>query len=246
VNRIQPAKFRLPATSAEKSFPLGVEREWYADHVHPWTCLGKPCGVDPEWHIFGDFYGLTMGDDGRLWMAGLTAAAAIHWTPDLQFWWQSWEPDNPFDPAMPGKGAPMVFTPPTFGGFINLRAVAVTADGTVWFASGEVESWRGATYGLASWRDDNPWHMQYTDPTALGAAEYNVLEMVAWNDKLVLGFPSSGLLVWKPGDAKGKRIGIAEGLPGQAIGRLYIDRMVDPPQLLVPTEGGLAVLRSLP
>ena len=51
---------------------------------------------------------------------------------------------------------------------------------------------------------------------------------------------------WKPGDPRGKRMGFAEGLPGQAIGRMYIDRMVDPPALLVPTEGGLAVLRSLP
>ena len=246
VNRIQPAKFRLPATSAEKSFPLGVEREWYADHVHPWTCLGNPCGVEPEWHIFGDFYGLTMGDDGRLWMAGLTAAGAVRWTKDLQVWWQTWDPYNPWDPSMPGKGAPMVFVPPTYGGFINLRAVAVTADGTIWFASGEVEGWRGPTYGLASWRDENPWHVQYTDPTAIGAAEYNVLEMVAWNDKLILGFPSTGLLVWKPGEARGKRIGMTEGLPGQAIGRLYLDRMVDPPQLFVPTEGGVAVLRTLP
>jgi hypothetical protein len=52
--------------------------------------------------------------------------------------------------------------------------------------------------------------------------------------------------VWKPGDARGKRMGFGEGLPGQAIGRMYIDRMVDPPQLLVPTEGGLAVVRALP
>jgi len=247
VTRVQPAKFRLPSTPAEKSFPPGVEKEWYSDHVHPWTCDVGNCLGSPNDHIvFGDFFALTMGDDGRLWMGGLTAAAAIGWTSDLQFWRNSWEPDNPFIPAMPGKGGPMVFNPPRQGGNINLRAIAVTADGTVWFASGEVESWRGATYGLASWRDENPYHMHYTDPTAIGAAEYNVLEMVAWKDTLVLGFPSTGLLVWKPGDPRGKRMGFAEGLPGQAIGRMYIDRMVDPPALLVPTEGGLAVLRSLP
>ena len=38
VTRVQPAKFRLPATSAERSFPEGVELEWYADHVHPVVC----------------------------------------------------------------------------------------------------------------------------------------------------------------------------------------------------------------
>jgi hypothetical protein len=247
VTRVQPAKFRQPSTSAEKADPWSVEKEYYADHVHPWTCDVGTCTGSPTDHIvFGDFYALTMGDDGRVWMGGLTAAAAIRWTSDLQFWRNSWEPDNPFDPAMPGKGGPMVFNPPRQGGNINLRAIAVTTDGTAWFASGEVESWRGPTYGLASWRDENPYHMSYTDPTAIGAAEYNVLEMVAWGDKLVLGFPSTGLLVWKPGDARGKRMGFGEGLPGQAIGRMYIDRMVDPPQLLVPTEGGLAVVRALP
>src|SRR5438132_10558727 len=80
VTRVQPAKFRLPSNSAEKSYPAGVELEWYADHVHPWTCDVGDCLGSPTDHIvFGDFYGLTMGDDGRLWMGGLTAAAAIGW-----------------------------------------------------------------------------------------------------------------------------------------------------------------------
>ena len=62
----------------------------------------------------------------------------------------------------------------------------------------------------------------------------------------MLGFPNTGLLVWKPGDAKGRRFGVPQGLPGEQIGRLYLDRMTDPPALYVPTEGGLAVLRALP
>jgi len=144
---------------------------------------------------------------------------------------------------VPAFDNPPVFNPHSQGGNVNIRAVAVTLDGTAWFASGEAESWRGPTFGLASWDGK---HFQYVDPTAIGAAEYNVLEMVAWDDKLVLGFPSTGLVVWKPRDARGKRLGIKEGLPGEAIGRISLDRMVDPPQLLVPTEGGLAVLRSLP
>ena len=243
VTRVQPAKFRVPSTSQERSDPTSVEREYYADHVHPVVCdVGSCTGGTDDHPVFGDFYGLTLADDGRLWMAGLTSAAAIRWTPDLQLWRNSWEPDNPFVPAMPGKGANSVFD----AIYINLRAVAVTLDGTVWFASGEVESWRGPTFGLAAWRDETPYQRKFVDPRSIGAAEYNVLEMVAWDDKLVLGFPSTGLLVWKPGEARGKRLGIKEGLPGEAIGRISLDRMVDPPQLLVPTEGGLAVLRSLP
>jgi hypothetical protein len=236
VTRIQPAKFRLPATPAERSWSHRVEKEWYADHVHPvvWTS-----GVNAH-VVFGDFFGLTLGDDGRLWMGGLTSAGAIRWTADLQFWLESYLGHNPFVPAFE---SPPVFYPPTQGGNVNLRAVAVTSDGIAWFASGEVESWRGPTFGLAAW-DGRFFH--YYSPTAIGAAEYNVLEMVAWEDKLVLGFPSTGLLVWRPGEPRGKRLGIKDGLPGEAIGRMSLDRMVDPPQLLVPTEGGLAVLRKLP
>jgi hypothetical protein len=243
ITRVQPAKFRLPSTSQERSDPTAVELEYYADHVHPVVCdVGSCNGSDTDHVVFGDFFGLTLADDGRLWMAGLTSAGAIRWTTALQFWRNSWEPDNPFVPAMPGKGANSVFD----ATYINLRAVAVTSDGTVWFASGEVESWRGPTFGLAAWRDETPYQRKFVDPRSIGAADFNVLEMVAWDDKLVLGFPSTGLLVWKPGEARGKRLGIREGLPGEAIGRMSLDRMVDPPQLLVPTEGGLAVLRSLP
>jgi hypothetical protein len=241
ITRVQAAKFRLPATPQEKSEPFSVEWEYYADHVHPAVCDNGFCGALANPHyVFGDFYGLTLADDGRLWMGGLTSAGAIRWTSDLQFWRNSWAPDNPFVPAFDN---PPVFNPPSLGGNVNIRAVAVTTDGTVWFASGEVESWRGPTFGLASWDGK---HFQYVDPRSIGAAEFNVLEMVAWDDKLVLGFPSTGLLVWKPGEARGTRLGIRQGLPGEAIGRMSLDRMVDPPQLLVPTEGGLAVLRSLP
>jgi hypothetical protein len=51
--------------------------------------------------------------------------------------------------------------------------------------------------------------------------------------------------VWKPGDAKGTRVTAGEGLPGQAIGRMFLDRMVSPWALYVPTDGGLAVFRKL-
>jgi hypothetical protein len=251
VTRIMPAKWRLPKTSAEQSFAISVEREWYADHVHPWVCQGGPCWDPnlPEYGqravAFGDWYGLAMADDGRLWMAGLTCAGAIRWTPGLQDWRNSWAPYNPFVPAFgdPYPGDPPVFLPPNEGDFVNLRAVASAPDGTVWFASGEVEAWRGPTYGLAGWDGRQ---FTYFNPEAIGGAEYNVLELVALPDgRLVLGFPNSGLLVWRPGDAKGTRVTTGEGLPGQAIGRMFLDRMVSPWALYVPTDGGLAVFRKL-
>ena len=84
------------------------------------------------------------------------------------------------------------------------------------------------------------------DPLSIGAIEYNILELIALPDgRLVLGFPSSGLLTWKPGSPTGRRLTTSDGLPGESIGRLYLDTMVSPAALYVPTDGGLAVFRSL-
>ena len=244
VTRVQPEKFRLPATPSEKGFAISVEREWYADHVHPWVCDGAPCGPTGPRSMFGDFFGLLLSDDGRIWMGGLTTGAAIHWTPDLQLWRNSWKPDNPFDPYFGDGSGPPIFPTAREGDSVNIRAIAETMDGTIWFASGGNVGWRVPWRGLASWQGG--FHFQYYDPQSLGALEGNILELVGWEDRLVFGFPNTGLLVWKPGDATGKRIGFGQGLPGEQIGRLYLDRMTDPPALYVPTEGGLAVFRSLP
>ena len=46
--------------------------------------------------------------DSTAYLINQSAAAAIGWTSNLQLWRNSWEPDNPFVPAMPGKGGPMV------------------------------------------------------------------------------------------------------------------------------------------
>jgi hypothetical protein len=194
--------------------------------------------------MFGDFFGLLLADDGRIWMGGNTTGAAIHWTPDLQEWRNSWKPFNPFDPFFGDGSGPPIFNPPREGDPVNLRAVAQTMEGKIWFASGGNLSWRVPWYGLASWEGGT--HFQYYNPRTLGSLEDNILELVGWEDRLVFGFPSTGLLIWKPGEAKGKRFGVPQGLPGEQIGRLYLDRMTDPPALYVPTDGGLAVMRSLP
>jgi hypothetical protein len=148
----------------------------------------------------------------------------------------SWRPYNPFDPAFgdPYPGNPPVFNPPAAGDSVNIRGVAVTKDGTVWFASGEVESWRGPTYGLASWGGPGT-SFTLIDPTRIGSIEYNILELHALPDnRLVLGFPNSGLLVWTPGEARGHRLTMRDGLPGEQIRRISLDRMHEPPLFLVP------------
>jgi hypothetical protein len=179
-------------------------------------------------------------------MGGITSAGAIGWKADLTEWTQSWAPINPFNPAFgdPYPGNPPVFNPPREGDPVNIRGVAVTPDGTAWFASGEVEAWRGPTYGLASWDGRTFLHV---DPTSLGAIEYNILELTTIPDgRLVLAFPTSGLLVWKPGEPRGHRLTVSNGLPGEQIRRVSLDLMHQPPLLMVPTDGGLAVLRNVP
>lgn len=247
VTRIIPSRYVPQNILPNDPGNTGKENSWFGDHVHPVACVGGPC--DPTKVItFGDWFGLALAPDGRLWMGGLTSAGAIHYVDDLVTWWHSWDPYNPFDPAFgdPYPGNPPVFDPPKEGDSVNIRGVAVTPDGTVWFASGEVESWRGPTYGLAAWSGKGKPFL-YVDPTRLGSIEYNILEIQALNDgRLVLGFPNSGLLVWTPGDAAGHRLTVRDGLPGEQIGRMSQDRMHDPPILFVPTEGGLAAFRQVP
>ena len=240
VTRIIPAKYYPPPHLDTDPFNTWDERQWYADHVHPWVCMGGPCDAN-KMVSFGDWFGLTLAPDGRLWMGGLTTAGALKFKEKLSDWVQSWEPVNPFAPAFEW---PPVYLPPQEGEAVNIRGVAVTPDGMAWFVSGEVESWRGRTYGIAAWDGRR---FTYFDPTALGAIEYNILEVQALADgRLVFGFPGSGLLIWEPGEPKGRRITHGDGLPGEQIGRMSQDRMHDPPLLLVPTEGGLAVFRNIP
>jgi hypothetical protein len=183
-------------------------------------------------------------------MGGLTTAGAINYREKLEDWILSFGSFNPFSPAFEW---PPIFVPPAMGDPVNIRGVAVTPNGVVWFVSGEVESWRGRTYGIAAYDESCPKRkpacnmLTYFDPTALGATEYNILEVQALADgRLVFGFPSSGLLVWEPGESKGRRLTQRDGLPGERIGRMSQDYMHDPPLLLVPTDGGLVIFRNVP
>jgi hypothetical protein len=240
VTRIVPAKYYPPPHLDVDPFNTFDERQWYADHVHPWVCIGGPCD-GARVSTFGDWFGLTLAPDGRLWMGGLTNAGAIGFKDKLEDWVQSWQPVNPFVPAFEW---PPVYLPARMGDPVNIRGVAVTHDGMAWFVSGGAEGWRSPHYGIAAWDGKR---FTYFDPIALGAVEDNVLEVQALDDgRLLFGFAGSGLMVWEPGEKKARRITQRDGLPGERIGRIAQDRMHDPPLLLVPTDGGLALFRSLP
>src|SRR5436190_21083890 len=225
VTRIIPAKYYPPPHLDVDPFNTFDERQWYADHVHPWVCIGGPCD-GARVSTFGDWFGLTLAPDGRLWMGGLTNAGAIGFKDKLEDWVQSWQPVNPFVPAFEW---PPVYLPARMGDPVNIRGVAVTHDGMAWFVSGGAEGWRSPHYGIAAWDGKR---FTYFDPIALGAVEDNVLEVQALDDgRLLFGFAGSGLMVWEPGEKKARRITQREGLPGERTGRLVQDGTHDSPRL---------------
>src|SRR4051812_37555313 len=160
VTRIVPAKYYPPPHLDVDPFNTFDERQWYADHVHPWVCVGGPCD-GARVSTFGDWFGLTLAPDGRLWMGGLTNAGAIGFKDKLEDWVQSWQPVNPFVPAFEW---PPVYLPARMGDPVNIRGVAVTHDGMAWFVSGGAEGWRSPHYGIAAWDGKR---FTYFDPIAL-------------------------------------------------------------------------------
>ena len=145
----------------------------------------------------------------------------------------------------PYAGVPPVFVPPKAGDEVSISAVAVTPDGTSWWASGPLGPY--PAYGLA-WYDGNQFH--YVDPVAqAGTAERSISDMVALPDgRLVLAGPNSGLTLWNPARPAEPAVHIraGQGIPDDHVTRLELDAMVKPPALHVSTAGGAAVLRVLP
>src|SRR5439155_6581375 len=82
ITRIVPSKYFPPRHLQDDPWNVADENVWYADHVHPWVCEGGPCD---GFRIprFGDWFGLALAEDGRLWMGGLTCAGAIGFREQL-------------------------------------------------------------------------------------------------------------------------------------------------------------------
>src|SRR5262249_52146303 len=143
--------------------------------------------------------------DGDLWTAGRWAAGKIRWVAANDQWFETPRPDgsgnafsqafgDPYDGACSGN--PPVFCPPQEGDPVALSAVAVAADGRVWFASGP--NYSGDTaYGVASWAGHG---FTYYDPVRdLGLPDANVRDLLALPDgRLVLASASGGLVFWNP------------------------------------------------
>jgi hypothetical protein len=223
-----------------------ANQDWMADHLHAHVCYHKPCDASEASQRMGDWRGLAVAPDGDLWHAGKWAAGLIKWDPVISDWYS--RGGAAFAEAFgdPYPPVPPVFAPPQEGDAVNLSAVIVAKDGTVWFAS-EALSGTGVDatdYGVASWDGR---HFTYYDPTSLGLGERKVRDLVALPDgRIVLAGPSSGLAIYDPTAKTSKTIRVGQGIPDDRVQRLELDTMVDPPALHVSTSGGAAVLRILP
>src|SRR5438067_1809074 len=82
ITRVLLVKWRLSSNLQEASWPISVEREWYADHVHFWACQGGSCDSLRS-VAFGDWFGFVLAEDGRLWMGGEYSVGVICWKADL-------------------------------------------------------------------------------------------------------------------------------------------------------------------
>ncbi|MHB1845039.1 MAG: hypothetical protein ACYCWW_09425 [Deltaproteobacteria bacterium] len=228
-------------------FNHGVDRingDSYADHVHPEVCLGG-CSNPQNTEMIGEWRGLAFDakHGGAVWMGGEYTAGLLGWTSNLMSWIDN--SANPFivafgDPYPPSQP---VFEPPQEGDSVDIRAIAVTPDGLVWFASGPEWSDSDPQYGIASYAFSSG-GFTYYDPMSLGFGTKALMDMVALPDgRLVFGTEYDGLRIWTPQNGQLFSMTVVDGLPGNQIQMMYLDTSVSPPALYVGTDGGLAVLR---
>ena len=189
--------------------------------------------------------GLTLAPDGDLWVAGKWTAGKIRWTSDLSAWHTrpgaqayAYNFGDPYDPATGAN--PPVFKPPREGDPVSIGAVAVTKDGTVWFASDPLSS-RDPNYGLASFDGKS---FNYFPLRAAGVSRAR--DLIALPDgRLAIASPA-GLSLWDPSSGKTTLVSGTAALPSDDVLRLELDGSVEPPSLHVSTTAGAAVLRVLP
>jgi hypothetical protein len=249
VDRVWPDKYRAPQKG---EWFLVAANEWLADHLHPQVCYHRACDASERDLRLGDWKGLALSPDGNLWVGGRWTGGQIRWTADLRGWLE--RPGSQiyavaFGDPYPGPCGSRycnqpVFMVPAEGDVISVQAVAVAADGRVWFASGRTTTF-DLPRGLAVWDGKS---FKYFDPQRdAGMAENDIRDMVALPDgRLVLAGSKTGLVFWNPGTGARTSMRAGADLPDDHVFRLKLDRMVDPPTLYAATYGGAAALRSIP
>jgi hypothetical protein len=223
---------------------------WMGDHLHARVCAGAPC--DPASSAnqrMGDWRGLAVDGDGDLWHAGKWTAGLISYHDDPATWvgrnaaafLAAFGDPYPMAPNDEGFRNEPVFAVAAEGDPVHLTGVAVCPDGRVWFSSSGPT---GRDETLAVW---NGRSFRTYRASEAGAGEARLSDVVCLPDgRLVLATQSSGLAVFDPSTGASRAIRAGDGIPDDAVLRLDLDRMANPPSLHVSTAGGAAVLRVWP
>jgi hypothetical protein len=214
---------------------------YFGDHAHAVVCVPVPCNQPGSNTRAGDWRGLALDAQGRLWHAGEWTAGLIPWNANPVTWWTTWTFDaafgDPYTGPGPGFRNEPVFQVPHEGDPVYLTAVSVCPDGRVWFATAGATSVNDT---VAVW--DGGAFKTY-DARALGLAERGVQDLVCLPDgRIVLAGVTSGAAIYDPSSGASKPL---DGLPGAHVNRLGVDTMVSPFSLLVSTDAGAAVLRTV-
>jgi hypothetical protein len=259
VTLLFPDKYRAP--NPGEWFDSAYS-EWMGDHLHARVCRTDPpapCPVVGEGsQRMGDWRGLAVDDNGRLWHAGKWAAGRITWDPDAKHWVA--RNGAAFDAAFgdpyygPGYSGPQLSIPPIFevaaeGHEVHMTGVAVCPDGRVWFSTSGVEDGPSHDRGdvLAVW-DEAKHTLNYFTPSMIGIAEGRVRDVACLADgRLAVAGYTTGLSLYDPAKGTSTPVRASSGLiPSDAIQSLEVDRMVSPQTLHVATSGGAAAIRVLP
>ena len=142
---------------------------YLGDHAHAVVCDHLACNAGGH-ALAGDWRGLALDGQGRLWHAGQWTAGLITWDANPVSWWQRWGGAFALafgDPYTSGPGFQNepVFKVPLEGDSVYLTAVSVCPDGRVWFASSGAT---GVNDTVAVWDGSS---FQTMDARTLGLGE---------------------------------------------------------------------------
>jgi len=266
-DNLKPIPVRQGYNGGIEIFPANTY-DWMSDHLHPQACSCGPCQGETGL-LLGDWRGLALDLGGNLLVGGRWAAGKIvwvkeNWTPDGQGWSQR-NGDVAYGSQLGGfnmgdkyfggcSGSRPVWCVATEGDVIAVSAVTVTPDGLNWFASGPY-SYQGPKgcntgdrdLGVASYNQKTFQFTYYSATADIGMAETNVRDMVALPDgRIVFAGPNSGLVFWDPKTKAHNVMRGGSGLPDDAVQRLELDLMVNPPVLHVSTNSGATAIRVFP
>lgn len=213
-----------------------VFNDTFGDHIHVETWYHTPNQSFPTLKI-GEQYGLFVLPTGELLSGGAYGVGLQSWNPDPRAWVQGrfvWA-FTTYGPAEPFNSGPHSLDV-TAGYREDNRGVAMTPDGTFWFAS--------LTQGLASTKpgvlDDNgDFVLTYRDVPGLPAS--GLVDLAADPDGTLWIVDNSGRLLRF--DPVSRNVRVWQGVSGAR--RVVVDTTVTPRAVYVAMgNNGLAVIRA--